>query len=116
GAAADLALPRAVTAAAAVGNDLYVGSIALGVARADAGRPRHLQGSELVGDADRFTVACRAHDHCLVVTDGPNAWETDGDHYKQASVGEAKRATVLAVATDHQGNLFAASAETPFNG
>jgi hypothetical protein len=116
GAPTELALPRAVTAAAAVGTDLYVGSIALGVARADAGRPHHLQGSELVGDADRFTVACRAHDHCLVVTDGPNAWQTDGDHYQRASVGEAKGATVLAVAADHQGNIFAASAETPFNG
>ena len=116
GAPTELALPRAVTAAAAVGNDLYVGSIALGVARAEAGRPHHLQGSELVGDADRFTVACRAHDHCLVVTDGPNAWQTDGDHYQKASVGEAKGATVLAVAADHQGNLFAVSAETPFNG
>jgi hypothetical protein len=116
GAPTELALPRAVTAAAAVGNDLYVGSIALGVARADAGRPHHLQGSELVGDADRFTVACRARDNCLVVTDGPNAWQTDGDHYQKASVGEAKGATVLAVATDHQGNLFAVSAETPFNG
>jgi hypothetical protein len=116
GAATELALPRAVTAAAAVGNDLYVGSIALGVARADVGRPHHLQGSELVGDADRFTVACRAHDQCLVVTDGPNAWLTDGDHYQKTSVGEAKGATVLAVAADHQGSLFAASAETPFNG
>ncbi len=107
---------RAVTAAAAVGTDLYVGSIALGVARAEAGRPRHLEGSELVGDADRFTVACRAHDHCLVVTDGPHAWQTDGDHYQAASVGEPKGATVLAVAADHQGNVFAVSAETPFNG
>ena len=116
GAPTELVLPRAVTAAVAVGSDLYVGSIALGVARADAGRPHHLEGSELVGDADRFTVACRAFDHCLVVTDGPNAWQTDGDHYQMASVGEAKGATVLAVAADHQGNVFAASADTPFNG
>ncbi len=116
GAPTELALPRAVTAAAAVGSELYVGSMALGVARAEAGRPHNLQGSELVGDADRFTVACRARDNCLVVTDGPNAWQTDGDHYQKASVGEAKGATVLAVAADHQGNLFAASAETPFKG
>jgi hypothetical protein len=116
GAPTELVLPRAVTAAVAVGTDLYVGSIALGVARADAGRPHHLEGSELVGDADRFTVACRAHDHCLVVTDGPNAWQTDGDHYQKAGVGEAKGANVLAVAADHQGNVFAVSAETPFKG
>ena len=116
GAPAGLALPRAVTAAAAVGNDLYVGSIVLGVARAEAGRPHHLEGSELVGDAERFTVACRAHDQCLVVTDGPNAWQTDGDHYQKTSVGEGKGATVLAVAADHQGSVFAVSAETPFSG
>jgi len=116
GAPTELVLPRAVTAAAAVGTDLYIGSIALGVARADAGRPHHLGGSELVGDADRFTVACRAHDHCLVVTDGPNAWQTDGDHYAATSVGEAKGATVLAVAADHQGNVFAVSSETTFKG
>ena len=116
GAPTELVLPRAVTAAAAVGTDLYVGSIALGVARAEAGRPHHLEGSELVGDADRFTVACRSPDHCLVVTDGPNAWQTDGDHYAKASVGEGKGATVLAVAADHQGNLFAASADSPWKG
>jgi len=116
GAPTELALPRAVTAAAAVGTDLYVGSIALGVARAEAGRPHQLEGSELVGDADRFTVACRAHDECLVVTDGPNAWLTDGDHYQRTSVGEARGATVLAVAADHEGNVFAVSAETTFKG
>ncbi len=116
GAPTELVLPRAVTAAAVVGTDLYVGSIALGVARAEAGRPHFLEGSELVGDADRFTVACRAHDHCLVVTDGPNAWQTDGDHYQKASVGESPGATVLAVASDHQGNVFAVSADTPGKG
>ena len=110
GVPADVVLPRAVTAAVAMGADLYVGSLALGVARAEATRPHFLGGSELVGDADRFTVACRAHDHCLVVTDGPQAWQTDGDRYTKAGVGEAADASVLAVAADREGNTFAVSA------
>ncbi len=110
GAPVDVVLPAAVTAATAIGADLYVGSIALGVARAEASSPHFLGGSELVGDADRFTVACRAHDHCLIVTDGPQAWQTDGDKYRKTSVGEAADATVLAVAADREGNTFAVSA------
>jgi hypothetical protein len=112
----DVVLPRAVTAAATIGSDLYCGSAALGVARVETGRPHYFDGSELVGDAERFTVACRAHNHCLVVTDGPQAWQTDGDHYEKASVGEAEGATVLAVAADHEGNVFAVSAAPPLKG
>ncbi len=110
GAPVDVVLPAAVTAATAIGADLYVGSVALGVARAEVSSPHFLGGSELVGDADRFTVACRAHDHCLIVTDGPQAWQTDGDKYRKTSVGEAADATVLAVAADREGNTFAVSA------
>jgi hypothetical protein len=112
----DLALPRAVTAATAIGANLYCGSQALGVARAEATRPHHLDGSELVGDAERFTVACRTQQNCLVVTDGPNAWQTDGDHYARASVGESVDAAVLAVADDHQGNMVAVSAGPSWKG
>jgi hypothetical protein len=116
GAPVDLVVPQGVTAATAIGADLYVGSIALGVARAETSRPHFLGGSELVGDADRFTVACRAHENCLVVTDGPQAWQTDGDRYGKISVGEAADATVLAVAADHEGNAFAVSAGASFKG
>ena len=116
GAPVDIAVPRAVTAAAAIGGDLYLGSVALGVARAEAARPHFLGGSELVGDADRFTIACRAHDHCLIVTDGPQAWQTDGDRYVKTGVGEAADAVVLAVAADREGNTFALSAGPTFRG
>jgi hypothetical protein len=116
GVPADLAVPRAVTAAVGIGPDLYVGSVALGVARAEATRPHFLDGSELVGDAERFTVVCRAHDQCLVVTDGPQAWQTDGDRYAKASVGESSDASVLAVAADREGNTFAVSAGPSFKG
>jgi hypothetical protein len=116
GVPADVVLPQAVTAAVGMGGDLYLGSLALGVARAEATRPHFLDGSELVGDADRFTVACRAHDHCLVVTDGPQAWQTDGDRYAKTSVGESTDASVLAVAADREGNTFAVSAGPSFKG
>ena len=49
-------------------------------------------------------------DQCLVVTDGPHAWLTDGDRYQKASVGEEAGASVLAVAADHEGNAYAVSA------
>jgi ligand-binding sensor domain-containing protein len=111
GAPVDVVLPEGVTAAAALGDALYIGSRALGVARAEALRPHAFDGSELVGDAERFTVACRAGDQCLVVTDGPRAWKTDGDRYQAAGVGESERAAVLAVAADREGNTVAVSAE-----
>jgi hypothetical protein len=116
GVPAGVVVPQAVTAAVGMGADLYVGSVALGVARAEASRPHFLGGSELVGDADRFTVACRAHDHCLVVTDGPQAWQTDGDRYTKTAVGEAADASVLAVAADREGNTWAVSAGSSFKG
>ncbi|HVZ88765.1 MAG TPA: hypothetical protein VHG72_17465 [Polyangia bacterium] len=117
GVPAGLTLPHAVTAAAVVGTDLYVGSAALGISRAEAGpAPKGLEGSELVGDAERFTVACRARDACLVVTDGPRAWQTDGERYAEARVGEADAAEVLAVAGDSAGATYAVSAEPQFKG
>ncbi|HLK93126.1 MAG TPA: hypothetical protein VKZ18_24740 [Polyangia bacterium] len=106
----DVALPEAVSAAATIDDALYVGSRALGVARAEPERPYAFDGSELVGDAERFTVACRAPDQCLVVTDGPRAWKTDGDHYQAVGVGEPEGAAVLAVAVDHEGNTLGVSA------
>ena len=47
--------------------------------RAPTPGARIIAGSELVGDAERFTVACARTMRCLVVTDGPHAWQTDGD-------------------------------------
>jgi hypothetical protein len=107
GAPLDVVVPEGVTVAAGMGADLYCGTRALGVARAEAGRPHPFDGSALVGDAERFTVACRAPDQFLVVTDGPHAWKTDGDRYGAASVGEPEGAAVLAVAADRDGNTVA---------
>jgi hypothetical protein len=105
-------LPRGVTAAAAAGAELYVGSARTGIAQAAAEGPRPLAGSELVGDAERITVACVALARCFVVTDGPLAWQTDGDRYQAAHVGEPVGAAVLAVATDARGVVYAVSAES----
>ena len=49
------------------------------------------------------TVACRARDHCLVVTDGPSAWQTDGDRYRRPR-RRADGGDVLALATDARGD------------
>jgi hypothetical protein len=109
-------LPASVTAVAVGGGELYAGSAHLGVAQAAPGRPHLLDGAELVGDADRFSVACETAARCLVVTDGPHAWLTDGDRYQKASVGEAPGAAVVAIASDAQGSLYAISAEPSFKG
>jgi hypothetical protein len=88
----------------------------MGVARAEAPRAHLLAGSELVGDADRIYVACAAPRRCLVVTDGPRAWLTDGDHYAETRVGEADDGRVVAVATDASGAIYALSTEPKLTG
>jgi hypothetical protein len=100
-------LPADVTMAASAGNDLYVGCKRMGVARATADGPRYLPGSQLVGDARRLYVACASRVHCVVVTDGPRAWLTDGDRYQPTRLGEPETATPLALATDAQGTTYA---------
>jgi hypothetical protein len=111
-------LPPAVTAVAVGGggNDLFCGSAQRGVARAEPGRPQFLDGAELVGDANRFSVACETRARCLVVTEGPRAWLTDGDRYQETGLGSAPDATVLGFATDAQGGLYALFAEPRFKG
>ena len=105
-------LPEGVTVAAGAGADLYVGSAATGIARVAGEGARPLAGSELVGDAERITVACVVPKRCFVVTDGPLAWQTDGRHYQAAHVGEPVGAAVLAVATDARGVIYAVSGES----
>jgi hypothetical protein len=107
-----LRVPPAVTVAAAAGDDLYVGTARMGVARAAAAAPAPLPGSELVGDAEHLFVACVAPTRCFVVTDGPHAWQTDGDHYRPARVGEPVGGAVLALASDARGAVYAISAES----
>jgi hypothetical protein len=109
-------LPPSATAVAVDGDAIFCGSAHLGVARAEAGGARGLEGAELVGDADRFSVACETATSCLVVTDGPHAWLTDGNHYQATSVGEAADGAVLALASDARGSLYALSSAPGFKG
>jgi hypothetical protein len=104
-------LPADVTVAAAAGDDLFVGSERLGVARAAPDAPRFLPGSQLVGDAQRLYLACASPVRCFVVTDGPRAWMTDGDRYQPTRLGEPESATPLALTTDASGTTFAIARE-----
>jgi hypothetical protein len=107
----DAVPPPGVTVAAGGGGDVYFGTARMGVARGAKGRPAYLSGAGLVGDAERFTVACPSPSRCFVVTDGPRAWLTDGDVYRETRVGEDDGGTVLAVATDAAGQVYAISSE-----
>jgi hypothetical protein len=108
--------PPGVTVAVGGEGAVYYGTEHLGVARGAKKRPAYLSGAELVGDAERMTVACASPRRCFVVTDGPRAWLTDGDTYSQESVGEADDATVLAVVTDKSGTIYSLSSEPKFKG
>lgn len=101
------AVPPGVTSVAVDGKDLFCGSAERGVARAGVGRPHYLDGAELVGDANRFSVACETPTRCLLVTEGPRGWQTDGDHYVSTGLGAAPDASVLGFASDSQGGLYA---------
>lgn len=110
----DLAVPPGITVATEVGGEIYCGTTDRGVARAKPGRPDYLEGSELVGDAERFSIACLAQDRCLVVTDAGHAWRTDGARYEKTSVGETGAAQVLGVVADPHGSVYAISSEPPW--
>ncbi len=112
----DEVLPPSVTAAAVGGKELFCGSARLGVARAKPGRPDFFDGAELVGDADRFSVACETRERCLIVTDGPEAWLTDGDHYERTRLAAGPDGEVLGFASDAPGTLYAIFYEPPFKG
>jgi hypothetical protein len=110
------ALPPGVTSVAVDGKDLFCGSGERGLARAEAGRPHYFDGAELVGDANRFSVACESPTRCLIVTEGPRAWQTDGDRYVSTGLGSAPDVTVLGFASDSQGGLYAMFADPRFKG
>lgn len=108
--------PRGVTVAAGGEGAVYYGTSRLGVARGAKPRAVFLSGAEIVGDAERMSVACASSKRCFVVTDGPNAWVTDGDTYRESGVGEADDAVVLAVVSDAAGTIYSLSSEPKFKG
>jgi hypothetical protein len=111
-----LALPPAVTVAVTSGDALWVGTEALGVARASADGPALLGPSELVGEAERLTVACAARDRCYVTAGGDHAWITDGTTYRETRVGESDIGRVLALAGDGEDALVALTSEPGYSG
>jgi hypothetical protein len=108
--------PPGVTVAAGEGGGVYYGTERMGVARGAKHAPAYLSGAELVGDAERLTVACAARERCFVVTDGPRAWVTDGDVYRATRVGESDDGAALAVAADRGATIYALSSEPKFTG
>jgi hypothetical protein len=108
--------PPGVTVAVGGEGDVFYGTSRLGVARGANGHAAYLSGAELVGDAERAFVACAAKDRCFVATDGPRAWLTDGDVYREASVGEADDGSALAVVTDVAGTIYAITTDARFAG
>src|SRR5450432_128866 len=108
--------PPGVTVAAGSDGSIYYGTARRGVARGAKGRPAYLSGAELVGDAERLHVACAARERCFVVTDGPRAWVTDGDVYRETRVGESEDGVALAVAADRAGAIYALSTEPKLTG
>jgi hypothetical protein len=112
----DDAVPPGVTVVAGADGVVYYGTARRGVARGAKHGPAYLSGAELVGDAERMSVACASRARCFVVTDGPRAWVTDGDTYRETRVGEAEDGAVLAVAADRAGAIYALSTEPKYTG
>jgi hypothetical protein len=108
--------PPGVTVAAGSDGAVFYGTERRGVARGAKHAPAFLSGAELVGDAERLTVACAARERCFVVTDGPRAWVTDGDTYRATRVGEADDGAALAVVADRAGTIYALATDPKLTG
>ena len=114
-----LAVPPDVTVTSTVdvgsgSPEIWVGARAMGVARAEATRPRYLPG-DLTEDSERLSVACAAIDRCLVVAGGAHAWSFDGAGFREARIGESPDGRALAVVTDGAGTIFGVMAQPPWN-
>jgi hypothetical protein len=102
----DMVLPAGTTALAGVGDQLYVGTRDLGVARFDANDPHPrgwLRTKQMFEGATRLTVACARQNECWLAFGGSSAWHWSGDQFERASVDEI----VLAVAHDPAGPIYA---------
>jgi hypothetical protein len=102
----ELALPAAPTALAGIGEQLYVGTRDLGVARFDGNdaRPRGwLRTKQLFEGSTRLSVACSQLNDCWVALGGPGAWHWLGDRFEHAALDQV----VLAVARDPAGHIYA---------
>jgi hypothetical protein len=104
------------TATAKAPAEIWLGTRAMGVARADAHGPQYVPGSELTDDADRVTVGCVARDRCYVVAGGAHAWLYDGAAFRPSGIGESPAGRALALATDAAGAIVGVTWEPSFAG
>ncbi|MEA2700056.1 MAG: hypothetical protein QOI66_4327 [Myxococcales bacterium] len=113
-----LLFPPEVTVAVGGGerDGIWVGSAGLGVARAGPDGPRYLGPGELVGDAERLTVACTTRERCFVVAGGAHAWLTDDRKFRETRLGESDAGRALGVVSQEEGTVSALIAEPSFAG
>ncbi len=103
----DASLPPGVTMLAAIGDELFVGTRAVGTARYPAGvtRPRWLRRADLVEGAQFLSVACAAERSCYVATGGRRLWRWDGAGFTSVDLPGATR--VLAAVRSPGGDVHA---------
>lgn len=100
-------LPADATAIATLGDEIFVGTRDIGIARwkKDGKHAASwLRRKELLADATTLTVACRDRDDCWIATGARRAWHFDGEGF--APVGPVAQA-VLAVVRRDDGRIFA---------
>ena len=102
-----LPLPSGVTSVMARGDELWLGTRGLGLARSGKVGVSFLRTHELTEGAERLTVACAGPRECYMATGGTQAWRFDGDHFVQAKIDPEEGARVLAVVQDHRHRVVA---------
>jgi hypothetical protein len=106
----DFDAPPDVTALAAAGDAVYLGTRTLGTTAVffseGGGTVKQLRPRELVAGARGLTVACRVPDECYLATGGTTAWRYDGRSFANMAIG-TRPIIVLAVVRSPQGEVLA---------
>jgi hypothetical protein len=102
-----LPLPPGLAAVLARGDELWLGTRGLGLARSGKVGVSFLRTHELTEGAERLTVACAGPRECYMATGGTQAWVFDGDRFVQARIDAEEGARVLAVVEDHRRRVVA---------
>jgi hypothetical protein len=104
----DASVPPGAAAVSAIGEDVFVGTSAVGVARyaAKATRPVWLRHRDLVIGASHLSVACVDEANCYLATGGPSLWRYASGRFDVVSLDKAVR-EVLAVVRGPDGVVTA---------
>jgi hypothetical protein len=109
--ALDLAAPTDLTALAAQGQTIYLGTRTLGTTRVVVARDRsavsHLRTRELVAGARGLSIACAAPDRCYVATGGAASWRFDGRAFSRVAIDADRPAIALAMVRSPAGEVLA---------